>query len=267
MNLKILEIMKYVFTFLAFSFCLLSYGQDYDSFGQVHTGCEIPSGIIQGPQLNDGNNYFRAAAAAQRDNVDMSRNKLSNVAFQNAKISISGSESITYLARFNPYINEIEVKDSKNNIVYLKKVNDLVVDFSGSGNVYQILPYANKSGDVSLAYFSNQNNGNLFQKSDYKYVAAKRSNNSYSSDSPAKYIETTSYYYRNFNQQLIKLDKRKKEIAKNFPTLAKDIETFIKKNKINLKKKENLMELSDYIYALESKKKSMNYDVAILDNK
>jgi hypothetical protein len=249
--------MKNIFTILIALFFTCTYSQN--------SSCGDGYGEQGGSQIFDYNNYYHAAST-RNAGVILAKVKLEKVAFQSANITLSNGESKVYLARFNPYFNEMEIRLENDKTVNLKRIKDLKIKFLQSGDSYRCLSFINADGNVTLNYFTTQNGTKLFKKTDYKFIAAKKAVTGYDSNKKAKYKTSDSYYYKNLKDDLIKLSSRRKNIANAFPELSEDILLYIKENKVNLKKNKNLVALTNYIYKLESDK-YINYDLALLNEK
>jgi hypothetical protein len=74
-------------------------------------------------------------------------------------------------------------------------------------------------------------------------------------DGSYRYIPSVYYYMRfNTDEPAIKLERSKHFFKKSFPQYKNEISDFIKKNKVNLNNKKDLIKVFDYINLLRNEK-------------
>ncbi|TBX70039.1 hypothetical protein EZL74_04645 [Flavobacterium silvisoli] len=79
-------------------------------------------------------------------------------------------------------------------------------------------------------------------------IAEKLAANAYESDRPASYVKAEdAFYFKNRDKEIIEFPSNKKGLLKLFPEKKMEIEIFIKQNKTDFKKEEDLIKLIEFL--------------------
>lgn len=151
--------------------------------------------------------------------------------------------------RYNAYLDEIEVKSNEGMDV-LAKSPKLKVEIIGM--TYKYVPYNDKSG-VEFSYmveiFSNSNY-TVFQKNSKKLKQGRKSSNGMTPDLASKLVDETSFYVQfSDDKSAISFPSSKKELIQMYPELKNGLKKFIKSEKIDFDKSEDVLKVMDYCYA------------------
>lgn len=175
------------------------------------------------------------------------KNSFSQGKIYNKKLETSYS----YFLRYNVYNDIIEIKNG-NQAFEMKKTSNLYALFNNLE--YHFEEFTNDSEeDSQQGYFVLLNNGKdykLFLKNYKKYNAPKTAETPYNKSHPASFTDSQMFYFKEKDQKLAPVSKRKKQFLRQFPTMSKEIEKYISSQKIDLDSKEDLIQLFDYIEGL-----------------
>lgn len=160
------------------------------------------------------------------------------------KVSIDGKSKNNYLLRYNIYQDEMEFVT--NNITYYTyKEENQIIKFLELDKTFKILSYKNK-----LGYYQVISKGkfNLFSKPFVIFHQGKPPKNNFELNVPARYEKKDDRIFVSIeNNDLIKLPKRKKDFYKIFGNKANEVKKFMKSNKLNRKKIDDLIKLFNYL--------------------
>lgn len=163
--------------------------------------------------------------------------------FRPAKLA---KDKKTFFVRYNAYKDEMEIQRG-NDAYYLSRFYDLPITFIGTNEVYKMFDYdkGKKTG-----YFLLLNEGDkisLLLKQTIKFYEAHKAKTGYGKSEPKRLErEDDVLYYSNKENIAVKLPKKKKDILGLLDSKEKDIESYIKQNDLNLKKKEDLVKLFSF---------------------
>jgi uncharacterized membrane protein len=174
----------------------------------------------------------------KQDNSDEFK-KIANKMYGTIAYLPSKVEGITetLFLRHNIYRDEMEF--SKNGeILYLKKDKDRKIIFTESKEVYRLFEKNNR-----LKYFLVHNNGKniLLTRKIIKYQDSKPAASSYAKDKAADFKRKSDEVYINFKQGgLLEVPRNKKKFYEIFGDNSNKIKSYVKKNKLNIKKVKQL---------------------------
>ncbi|EDP97156.1 hypothetical protein U8527_02375 [Kordia algicida OT-1] len=166
------------------------------------------------------------------------------------KATISGSDYI-FNVRYNAFLDEMEITH-ENEIVYLnKKYDNRLITLAETNMTYKVLREQDENKKITSGYFiALQTNESvaLYRKDRKKYVRSTRP----LSKEKAKFQNARRYFYVEINNSgmAIKLPNNKKELAALFPDKEAEILTFIKQERLKLRKEEDLKMLVTYINSI-----------------
>ncbi len=147
--------------------------------------------------------------------------------------------------RYNIYNQNLEFKNNEDQVMEVASPEVIErASFDGIEMVY--IPYA-ISKKIRRAFFKVLVEGNisLYAQPQLLYKQAEQPK-AYAEAVPARFIQKPDlYFFRNGKNEAILVDK-KNELIEFFPAHNKEIEAFIKKNKIKMNKPEDLIEVVNY---------------------
>lgn len=171
---------------------------------------------------------------------------------------ISNSTNQIYSVKYNGFLDEFEMQGKDNEIYAINKneSKDLIITFINTKKKYQIFNYFNEENDLELGYFIHINSQNpikLLKKERIIFISEKKSSTGYDRAQPAEYKRSKDKYYIKVKDlEAVLLPSNKKKLVILFPTFEKKILTFIKTEKIKLKKETDLMKLINYLNQISS---------------
>lgn len=161
----------------------------------------------------------------------------------------SKTEYVDVPLRYNIYNDQIEFKTGDNKVLALAAPESVdKIEFGNYKIVYIPFSVAKKvrrSFFVVLA----EGKASLFEK---PRVTLKEATDAgaYQEAKPAEFVRNTDEYYIRVGEDLAKLVGNKKDLLEIFPDKQKQLEAFIKKQKIKPNKPESLKELVEYYNSL-----------------
>lgn len=148
--------------------------------------------------------------------------------------------------RYNLFKDEMEfVKDE--NIYYLKKDVGRTVTFS-DGTVYKV--YGQKGKPHFFKVLSEGKNS-LLSRQSVRFIEAKEATSGYDVAKPADYKRRKDVLFITIDgQNLVEVPGKKKSFYGIFGSKASDVKTYIKKNKLNYKKANDLKQVVRFLNGL-----------------
>jgi len=154
--------------------------------------------------------------------------------------------------RYNVTKEEFEIKDP--NIRESKIVKTVIRDKN----------IGIKIGDISYEYISSSENGlrgyfiplfkgekhSLFKKIKKKYAPAQKAYSSMASNTKANYTEKEILYLVNEKGVFIELPSSKGKKIKAFGNLKEEVKTYTKKNRLNINREKDLIQVIAYLESL-----------------
>ena len=174
--------------------------------------------------------------------------------FINEKFEIARFNNInkTYSARYNAHLGEMQIQ-RKNDTIALYNTENFEITFPSSSKTYKTYDYTNKENELKrgfLVVLKETDSLALLKEELVKFYPAKESTNGYDKAKPAEYRRTKDVYYYRQGEHVSVLPQKRKDFIKLFPEHSKDLEVFIKKNKINFKQEDDLITLFQYLETL-----------------
>jgi hypothetical protein len=186
--------------------------------------------------------------------ANVSGSKYFNNSFLLGKVFVNNNASKELFAvRYNAYFDLIEVKKENTIEALIKAIN---ISCYIAGKLYVYLKYLpNKSDTGKLGYLKVIHVGEkitLLKQELVKYKEAKPAKTSLTSSIPAKFIKYENYFYLTKNKD-IALALTKKSIIEAFNITNKsELKSFLKKEKIDIKKESDLIKLFSYYDTLDN---------------
>lgn len=171
-----------------------------------------------------------------------------NEEFVIGKVFVNDDQPYTGLLRYNAYQDGIEMQTEKGIITLLKRD---YLKAQISGKLYLIENYK-ANGAIRKTYFVelNQGNARLLFKQRKKFIEERLATSSYSKDQPAKFEDQTSYYIITEGNAATEVRLKGKEIVGALPDHKKELNAFIKSNKLKLKTEEEVIQVLNYYNSL-----------------
>ncbi len=159
--------------------------------------------------------------------------------------------STTIPLRYNAFSDEIEVKPSEKGLApaSIKKDPDI---FAKIGNEIYIYAENNRSRNGG-GYFKMLKDlpvYDLLKKVDVGFRPAEYAKTSYAKDKPAQFISTTTYFLTDDLGNFYELPKNKSKLLKVMSAKELEVKAFMKKNKIDPSKEDDLIQLVTYFNSL-----------------
>lgn len=180
----------------------------------------------------DGNHYF--------DNLPF-------------KLSIPGSQA--EFAKYNAYTDKIEIVNAVGDIRPLTPEKGVILASVDTKKNYIYTDYLNKKNETVVGYLniiSTNSKILLFKKEQIILAPAVDAKNSYNTAKPAHYKKLEAEYFIQLkeNATIVPFPKKKKEIGRIITGKEKEINTFIKENKISFSDEDDLIKLSVFLNTL-----------------
>ena len=185
--------------------------------------------------------WFRSVFNKDLNNIEGS--PYHNDEFLSAKISNYPDK---ILARYNSFHDNVEYqkdgkilllpKEKTYNVVVFEKTDEKL--FLHSNQYYFVLFVGKK---LSLA-----------KRTVTKLQEFVKATSGYEDNKPAKFYNDPDSYFLFMNNEAIALPKSQKKLAEMFPKNESEILTYIKQNKLNLKKENNKIEIVKFIDQLQN---------------
>ena len=151
--------------------------------------------------------------------------------------------------RYNIYKDWIEYQ--QNNQTYILDPDVRIKSVKYDENTFVVEPYASK-GKTRLGYFKVLDSGRvtLLSKQTVMYKEYQQAQALQSSSSPPKYTRTADQFYFKIEAgEIQKVDNLKNMIA-SFPDKQDELSAFAKKEKISVRKEEDLKRMMTYYHSL-----------------
>ncbi|WP_347173368.1 hypothetical protein [Polaribacter uvawellassae] len=168
--------------------------------------------------------------------------------YQNIKI-----KGVAMKGKYNANLDYFEI-DNKGKVLFFGPAVEhrYEVIFTDDNTTYKAFEYEN----LKLAFFkviAKKENAHLLSKQFIKYFPLVKPKSSFEIAKPAKYERKDDVYYIKFNNQdiVVELPTRKSKFLKVFNSKANDIKSFIKKERLGIKKEEDLIKIFNFYTSLK----------------
>ena len=161
-------------------------------------------------------------------------------------VSKNLNNSKTFLLRYNIYNDVLEIKDDKNLIGLIKSAN---IYATIKGTEYHYEDFIADNNMAKKGYFillSKGENVSLFLRKTKQYKEPIQAKTSFHKNEPAAFIDSESFYFKKDNV-MSSLSQNKKKILQQFPEKEDELNSYLKKEKINLKSEKDLIQLFSYL--------------------
>ncbi|EDP98528.1 hypothetical protein U8527_21200 [Kordia algicida OT-1] len=175
--------------------------------------------------------------------------------FKDAKIS---SSQVVFKARYNAYLDEMEIKRQDDKIGYINKnLKKEKISFQTEDRTYKILETDNYSKKRVLGYFKvlKENDYVSLYRKDLKQLNIGLEKTPYMIPAPkiiTEFRDTKSEFYVEFKKSghAIKLSRTRGGVAKLFEDKRAIVKQFIKENNLKVTKEEDIIKVIDYVNSL-----------------
>lgn len=154
-----------------------------------------------------------------------------------------------YSARFNAYNGEMEITVN-NKIMALDVNSDIEITFSLLNKTYKSVKYPTDKGESRnefLVLLVENEKLSLYKKECIMFYEKVQAITGYNKEKKARFERAKDKYYIKQEGNIISFPQRKSKILKLFPKYNKEINTYLKLNKIDLKNEDNLIATIEYL--------------------
>ncbi|MGB5554307.1 MAG: hypothetical protein WBM83_06585, partial [Flavobacteriaceae bacterium] len=163
-----------------------------------------------------------------------------------------------FFYRHNAFNDEIEIKDTKyaeepeSSLLTIKELR--LLDPVGNKEL-ALRVYENKKGELRNGYLYRLGEGknyDIFFKNNVKYTEGTRPVNSLTRPTPNKFSHFTEYYFiKKGDKKAHYVEQKNSKFVKAFDkSIRENLSSFLKNEKINLKKEEDLIKTFEYLNTL-----------------
>lgn len=205
-------------------------------------------------QLAAGNNNMLSVKKTNRNNVKVKGTPYIIEQFQ--PITISGQSDKVFQGRYNGFNGDMEVLDVKKGVVFVlnRLMTNYDVNFTGQRKIYRSYKFRSDEGSIDHGFFVtlvSDDDVSLLKKENVKFLKEVKAISTLDKARDAQYKPGKDQYFIKIKDTpAIEFSIKKKEINSRFPEKAKDIQRFIKSEKIKFSKEVDLITLVNYINTL-----------------
>jgi len=216
------------------------------------------SGISYGQFRPESQNSLRDQINDARHSIKSNPNNLeyikgspyTNETFE--VVTIKRFNNAIYSARYDANLGEMQIKRDNDTIV-LNNSENFEITFALSRKVYKTHSYTNKDGSLKrgfLVVLREADSLAVLKEEVIKFYEEKPATGGYDKAKPAEFRKLSDVYYIRLDDKVSLLPQKRKDFLKLFPEHSNKLKVFIKKNKISLKKDDDLITLFKYIETL-----------------
>jgi len=171
-----------------------------------------------------------------------------NEEFVIGKVFVNDDKPYNGILRYNAYSDGIEMK-TENGVITLLKRSYLKARIGGK--LYLIESYK-VNGTIRKTYFVelSQGKARLLLKQGKKFVEARSASSSYTKDQPAKFEDERKYYIITEGNPGIEVRLKNKEVLQALPDHNKEVQAFVKSNKLKMKNEGDVLQVLTYYNSL-----------------
>jgi hypothetical protein len=156
--------------------------------------------------------------------------------------------------RYNLFKDEFEFLTPKSDTLILDKNEDFVkLNFIATNTKYKLVNYINTNDKFDYGYLIDiyqKDNIGLFKKDNIEFNEEKIAKTTLENNMPAKYFKVKSTYFLKTKESIFEFPSNKKKLIKLFLDKKEAIEVFVKENKIDFDKEQDLIKIVDFISIL-----------------
>ncbi|MEX0995724.1 MAG: hypothetical protein WDZ45_01595 [Flavobacteriaceae bacterium] len=155
--------------------------------------------------------------------------------------------------RYNIFSDEIEINTSqvsqKENINNLSKSPDIFVSIANEVYVF-VENFANKEESGYFKVIVEGNHFDLYKKSTVTYIKKRFAETNYQQDQPARFNREDTFFLINKQGKFFEIPTKKRSFLTIFKEHNKEINSFIKDNKLDIKDENHLAKIIKYFNTL-----------------
>lgn len=153
--------------------------------------------------------------------------------------------------RYNAYADEIEIKKTPSSVNYSALVKNPDIFVKVGKDIYLFVPFegSNEKG----GYFNVLTDGktyDLYKKTTALFREPKKAKTNYDRDMPPAFTKNVTYYLVQ-NGTFLEMPSSKSKILKMMDKNKSEVKSYIKKNKLDIDKEEDLIKLITYFDSLQ----------------
>lgn len=152
--------------------------------------------------------------------------------------------------RYNAYADEVEIKKNESDQNYNALIKDPDIFAKVGKEIYVFIPFqgSHEKGGY-FAVLTEGKNYNLYKKTTALFREPRKAETSYQRDIPPSFQKTVVYYLVK-NGQFLEMPNSKSRILNMMSSKKKEMDVFIKTNKIDLSKEADLVKTITYFDSL-----------------
>ncbi|SFN48366.1 hypothetical protein SAMN05421594_2916 [Chryseobacterium oleae] len=164
------------------------------------------------------------------------------------KVMIKGFSKDVQDLRYNAYEDEMEFKNGEE-LFYVNKGTNIKIQFPDLKKTYESLTYTydGKSKSGYLVLLVDNPKFSLYKREKMELLKGEKSTNSYTKDANDYYAKETDLYLVAKDKKFSKFPKNVSEASGIFSIDKKELETFVKSNKINFNKEPDMIKLVEFV--------------------
>ncbi|MCJ7934352.1 MAG: hypothetical protein MUW56_12110 [Chryseobacterium sp.] len=150
--------------------------------------------------------------------------------------------------RYNAYHDEMEFKTG-NELYYANKENGLKIQFPELKKTYESLTYTydGKAKAGFLVLLVDNPKFSLYKREKMELITGTKSNNGFTQDANDYYAKEKDLYLISGKGKFYKFPKNTADAAELFSVDKKELENFVKSNKISFSKEPDMIKLVDFV--------------------
>ncbi|MDM1553626.1 MULTISPECIES: hypothetical protein [Chryseobacterium] len=193
------------------------------------------------------NGFYSKPLKTHKDDPKIEGSPYSNGDRFNKVIIKDYSKNVQDL-RYNAYYDEMEFKMG-NELYYANKEEGLKIQFPELKKTYESLTYTyeGKTKTGYLVLLVDRPKYALYKREKMELMAGTKSNNGFTQDAHDYYEKDKDLYMISKDKKFYKFPKNISDAAELFSVDKKELEIFVKSNKINFGKEPDMIKLTEFV--------------------
>ena len=207
------------------------------------------SALAQDGRYNPPTAYIQNTASGNLNiPIDVEGSPYLDEDFKLATVIVKDDDSYSAYMRYNAFHDEMEMQENNKAVSLMKRD---YVKARLDGKLYKITPFkVDGNRDQGYVVVLKEGPSALYLKEDIILREGKEATSSYSKAQPPKF-ERQDFYLLGIGEDTpVKIKLNKKSILNQFSSHKKDLEKFVKDNKLKLKTEEEVLKLLNYYDSL-----------------
>ncbi|MBV8324729.1 MAG: hypothetical protein JO178_00340 [Chryseobacterium sp.] len=190
--------------------------------------------------------YTRANRPTNKENVIDGNPYINGDKFN--KVVIHGYNKNIQDLRYNAYEDEMEFKMGED-LYYVNKTNDIKIQFPALNKIYESLTYTydGKTKAGYLVVLADNPKFSLYKRERVELLKGEKSPNAFTKDANDYYAKDKDLYLVARDKTFYKFPKNINDAAGIFSVDKKELENFVKSNKINFGKEPDMIKLMEFV--------------------